>query len=158
MSCKMTCTWKSTPKNRYMHACDKFFPTIISFWLSRQPEQWKILLYNLNERCSIRWYWVLGIRYWCLLELNANFTYLHMVNNKYRKKILYTSTWYLIPNTSSIDFDSIGVIISKFCGKIFGIFLFQIDKNYGRHSYSNSNFLFLNNLFVPYISGTVYAQ
>jgi hypothetical protein len=37
-------------------------------------------------------YWVLGIRYWCLLELNPNFIYLHMVNYKNRKKILYTST------------------------------------------------------------------
>ncbi len=38
------------------------------------------------ERHSIRWYWGLGIRYWCLSEISVNFIYLLIVKYKNRKK------------------------------------------------------------------------
>ena len=62
------------------------------------------------ERYSIIWYWVLDIGYWCLSEIDVNFIYLRKVKYKNQKKFLYASTGYLVPNTSSIEFDSIEVI------------------------------------------------
>jgi hypothetical protein len=35
------------------------------------------------------WYWVFGIRYWCLLEISINFIYLRIAKYKNQKKFLY---------------------------------------------------------------------
>ena len=53
---------------------------------------------------------VLGTRYWCLLEIGVNIICLGIVKYKKQEKFSSTSTEYLLPNTSSIEFDSIGVM------------------------------------------------
>jgi len=48
----------------------------------------------LIERYSIMYYWVLGIRYWSLSEIGANFIYGHIIIFKQPQKILCTDQIY----------------------------------------------------------------
>ena len=50
-----------------------------------------------------------GIGYWWLLVIGPNFIYIRVMKYKNRKKFPYTGNGYLVPNTSLIEFDSIGV-------------------------------------------------
>lgn len=65
---------------------------IMEHFAVRKP--WIRLLVKplLSEKHSIRWYWALGTRYWCLSEFGVDFTRIRIVKFKKRKKFPSAST------------------------------------------------------------------